>query len=64
MMLSRVSRHRWTGHVIGGVSIGSPATGSGQISDKYQYYGHADFSDDAVPGSSWQAPTQENRLLA
>lgn len=30
----------------------SAATGPGQISDKYQYYGHADFPDDAARGSS------------
>jgi surface antigen len=28
------------------------AAGRGQISDKYQYYGLADFSDDAAPGAS------------
>jgi hypothetical protein len=40
------------------------AGGAGQISDKYQYYGHCYFSDDAALGSSMAAPTQEDRLLA
>jgi surface antigen len=51
-MLTRANRDRGTGDVIGGMSIGPIAAGSGQISDKYQYYGHTDFSDDAAPGSS------------
>ncbi|PWJ92841.1 surface antigen [Mesorhizobium loti] len=51
-MFTRANRHRGTGDVIGGMSIGPEAAGSGQISDKYQYYGHADFSDDAAPGAS------------
>lgn len=50
-MFTRANRHRGTGDVIGGISIG-PAAASGQISDKYQYYGHANFSDDAAPGAS------------
>lgn len=41
-----------TGDIVGGMSIGPVVAGSGQISDKYQYYGHADFSDDAAPGAS------------
>jgi len=36
----------------GGMSIDPGAARSGQISDKYQYYGHAYFSDDAAPGAS------------
>ena len=51
-MFTRASRHRGTGDVIGGMSIGTEEAGSGQISDKYQYYGHADVSDDAAPGVS------------
>ena len=30
----------------------SGVAGGGQISDKYQYYGHTYFSDDAAPGAS------------
>lgn len=36
----------------GGVSIDPGVAGGGQISDKYQHYGHAHFSDDAAPGAS------------
>lgn len=36
----------------GGVSIDPGVAGSGQISDKYQHYGHAHFSDDAASGAS------------
>jgi surface antigen len=50
-MFTRANRHRGTGDVIGGMSIG-PAVASGQISDKYQYYGHADFSMTRAPGAS------------
>lgn len=40
------------GTCYGGISIGPGAAGNGQISDKYQYYGDAHFSDDAAPGAS------------
>ncbi len=36
----------------GAIWIAPDVAGSGQISDKYQYYGHAYFSDDAAPGAS------------
>ena len=36
----------------GAMPIALELAGSGQISDKYQYYGHAYFSDDAAPGAS------------
>lgn len=34
------------------MSIGPEVLGCGQISDKYQHYGHANFSDGAAPSSS------------
>lgn len=40
------------GAYCGGISIDPRAAASGQISDKYQHYGHAYFSDDAAPGAS------------
>lgn len=40
------------GACYGGMSIGPGLAGSGQISDKSQYYGSANFSDDAASGPS------------
>jgi len=36
----------------GAIPIAPYVAGGGQISDKYQYYGHTYFSDDAAPGAS------------
>ena len=36
----------------GGMPIAPGMSGRSQISDKYQYYGHADFPDGAAPSSS------------
>ena len=52
MTLSRGQSTAVEGVWYGGMSIDPGAARSGQISDKYQYYGHAYFSDDAAPGAS------------
>ena len=52
MMLSGGQSTSMDGACYGGMSIGHGSAGCGQISDKYQYYGHTHFSDDAAPGSS------------